>query len=65
MQLELLPLRYTGCEPTIDWKAVSGIDLATHPRLLSRWLHSPERKREERQMRRWAKEIKRRKNTTP
>jgi hypothetical protein len=46
---------YTGYEEHIDWDAVSGIDLATKPRLLSRWINSPRRRREEREMRTWAR----------
>lgn len=61
-QLELLDTRprYTGFEKDIDWDRVSGMDLATNERLLSRWIHSPERRRQEEQMRRWSREIKRR-----
>lgn len=46
---------YTGYEKHIDWGAVSGMDLATKPRLLSRWINSPTRLREEREFRRAAR----------
>jgi hypothetical protein len=39
---------YTGHEKHIDWGEVSGMDLATKPRLLSRWLNSATRRNEER-----------------
>lgn len=45
--------RFTGDEAEIDWDSASGMDLAANPRLLDRWVHSPERRREEAQMRRW------------
>jgi hypothetical protein len=55
--------KFTGYEKEIDWDSVSGIDLADNPRLHARWMQSDERKREEIQMRGWAKNIRNRRRT--
>ena len=47
--------RYTGHEAVIDWDYVSGMDLATKPELLRRWIASPERKAQAAQMKRWGR----------
>lgn len=62
-QLEMFEparIRYTGYEPEIDWDAVSGMDLASTPRLLARWINSDRKRRDEAETRRWAREIKER-----
>jgi uncharacterized protein YndB with AHSA1/START domain len=51
---------YTGYEHHIDWDAVSGMDLATKPRLLARWINSPERQRQERKSQSLARKTRRR-----
>lgn len=56
LELNLDPRRrYTGHEAVIDWDYVSGMDFATKPELLRRWIASPERKRQDAQMKRWGR----------
>jgi hypothetical protein len=52
--------RWTGEEPEIKWEEVSGLDQASNPRLLARWLHSQAKRQSERETRKWAANIKRR-----
>ena len=62
-QLNLFATKYTGHEPVIDWDSLSGFDLAdaciSNSLLWSRYLKE-EQPRMERQMRRWADQIRRR-----